>query len=126
MGEFCYFVLRQGISPFARDGLDGNKVILLPLLLFRAVFSKANLVVRASPQPGAAELGKVSSYDPIVQATGLQGDYIRCYDSDRVSLLLTVLVTYYVNILGSIQNSKVIILAVDHERKLIFHSNGCH
>lgn len=79
IGEHWYFVSRRELLSSARDNLGGGKVILLPLLLLHAVFSKANLVIRASPQPGAAELGKISSYDPVVQATGLQGDYIRCY-----------------------------------------------
>lgn len=37
-----------------------------------------SLVIRASPQPGAPEAGKIFGKGSIVVATAVQGDYIRC------------------------------------------------
>ena len=38
---------------------------------------QVSLVVRANPEPNAAEVGKVVGKGALVMATGLAGDYVR-------------------------------------------------
>lgn len=43
----------------------------------RAGCEQVSLVVRAKPEPSAAEVGKVVGKGSLVMATGLAGDYVR-------------------------------------------------
>lgn len=38
---------------------------------------EVNLIIRAMPQAGAAEVGKVVGKTSLVIATGMEGDYVR-------------------------------------------------
>lgn len=73
---------------FLRLGMIGKRVDLFEppfTLKYRNLIhrnaillhNQVSLMVRASPQAGAEEAGKVVGKGSIIMATGLEGDYIR-------------------------------------------------